>query len=291
MTGLPPPAWLRTFEAAARLGGFAAAGEELGLTPAAVSQQIRALEGRLGFDLFRRLPRGVALTEMGQAYLPPVRRAFEDLSDATAGLFGMGEAEPVLVRAPPSFAALCLAPRLSVFLDAHPDVPLRLSTSIWADAARETAVDVDIRYGDGRWPAVEAHRLTAPVSVLVAPPGAEGPVAAWLGRAIHVAGCESLWRALAAREGLPPGTIGTRLSADSSLVALEMVAAGLGASLVASYLAQPALASGRVSAPGAVRLQHDQAHYVLVTGSRPQARLFRDWLLATFADSGEGPGA
>jgi len=78
MTGLPPPAWLRTFEAAARLGGFAAAGEELGLTPAAVSQQIRAREGRLGFDLFRRLPRGVALTEI--AYPKPAASVLKQVS-------------------------------------------------------------------------------------------------------------------------------------------------------------------------------------------------------------------
>ena len=107
---LPPPGWLQTFESAARHSGFAAAAEELGLTPAAVSQQIRALEGRLGVALFRRLPRGVELTEMGRAYLPAVQRAFGDISAATAGLFGLDRPRLLTVRAPLSYAAIRLAP-------------------------------------------------------------------------------------------------------------------------------------------------------------------------------------
>ncbi|WP_371037949.1 LysR substrate-binding domain-containing protein [Rhodosalinus sp. FB01] len=292
MKSLPPLAWLRSFEAAARHGGFAAAAEELGLTPAAVSQQIRALEARLGFPLFRRLPRGVALNEMGQAYLPSVRRAFEELSTATAGLFGPGRAEMVVVRAPPSFAALRLAPVLGRFREARPDVPLRLSTSIWAEASDEDRVDIDIRYGDGRWAAPGSHRLTEPVSCLVAAPGgapAPGEPAALLKavapRAIHVAGCESLWHLAARRFGLDPGSTGTGLGVDSSLVALEMVAAGLGVALIARDLAQPYLEAGRVVCPGPIEIAHDEAHYAVLTEAgrtRPEACLFRDWLVAEF---------
>lgn len=281
MQNLPPPAWLRAFEAAARLGGFAAAAAELGLTPAAVSQQIRALETRLGVALFRRLPRGVALTETGQAYLPPVRRAFAEMSSATAGLFGTVQTDPVVLRAPPSFAALRLAPLLPGFRARHPDVALRLSTSIWAEAAGEEQVDVDIRYGDGRGVAGEAVWLSAPASVLVCPPGAVDGAGAWAGRAIHVAGCENLWQSLAAREGFGPEAVRARLSADSSLVALEMVAAGLGAALVARDLARAYLDRGRVSAPGPVELEHREAHYAVLPEpgpGRPEARLLRDWL-------------
>ena len=291
MTRLPPPAWLRAFEAAARRGGFAAAAQELGLTPTAVSQQIRALEGHLGLALFHRLPRGVALTEMGQAYLPSVRRAFDDLATATAGLFGAGQVAPVVVRAPPSFAALRLAPLLPAFQAAHCEIPLRLSTAIWADAAPEDGVDVDIRHGDGRFGNGRGTRaLSAPVSVLVCHPADAGAeLADHAARAIHVAGCESLWQRLAAQEGLAAARIGQALAADSSLVALELVAAGLGAALVACDLAAPAHAAGRVAEPGPM-LETGQAHHVALTrrgAERPEARVFRDWLVAEMAD-GEG---
>src|SRR6201996_9356563 len=86
--GLPTLSWLRAFEAAARTSSFSAAAAELNLTSGAISYQIRALEGHLGFALFERLPRGVKLTAMGVAYLPPIRKAFEELADSTVGLFG-----------------------------------------------------------------------------------------------------------------------------------------------------------------------------------------------------------
>src|SRR5260370_35180468 len=86
--GLPNLAWLRSFEAAARTCSFAAAATELRLSSGAISYQIRALEAHLGFALFERLPRGVKLTAMGVAYLPPVRNAFEELADSPVRLFG-----------------------------------------------------------------------------------------------------------------------------------------------------------------------------------------------------------
>ncbi len=100
--GLPNLAWLRSFEAAARTCSFAAAATELRLSSGAISYQIRALEAHLGFSLFERLPRGVKLTAMGVAYLPPVRKAFEELADSTIGLFGGSERVQITVNAPVS---------------------------------------------------------------------------------------------------------------------------------------------------------------------------------------------
>ena len=289
MRNLPPPAWLRSFEAAARLGGFSAAATELGLTPAAVSQQIRSLEARLGYPLFTRLPRGVALTELGQSYLPAVRRAFEDIASATAGLFGVAQGSPLVVRAPPSFAVLCLAPRLAAFRAMHPGLSLRICSATWADTAPEDRVDVDIRYGDGRWTTGEARRLTEPGSVVVAPPGTVfgadplatlGPLLAE--GAIHIIGCDSFWDAFARRHGLPETAVGRGVAVDSSHAALEMVAAGLGVALIAPDLARPFLRMGRITVEPRLTLHHDQAHHVLLPGipiPRPEARLFADWLL------------
>lgn len=293
-TSLPPVTWLRSFEAAARLGGFAAAGEELGLTPAAVSQQIRGLEARLGFPLFHRRARGVALTDMGRAYLPEVARAFDGIAVATAGLFGVAEAAMLTVRAPFSFSVLRLAPRLPAFRARHPGVALRLATAVWGDALERDRIDVEIRFGDGRWPSVATHRLSEPVSVPVCPPGTDfgtGDVgdavrtvmALARENAIHIAGCEHFWALFARANGLRETEIATRISADTSIMALEMVAAGLGTAVVAEDLAEAAVAEGRVVAAPGLRLRHEQAHYLVETAApgarRPEAVLFRDWLL------------
>ena len=291
---LPPPGWLQTFEAAARHSGFAAAAEELGLTPAAVSQQIRALEGRLGFALFRRLPRGVELTEMGRAYLPTVQRAFADLSAATAGLFGLDRPRLLTVRAPLSFAAIRLAPVLGEFRALHPGIPLRLFTSVWGDKLGEEAVDLDIRYGDGRWPAQEVVALAPPVSVPVCPPGTDlGPdprtgfarLAA--ARAIHVMGCEGFWEGLFVGAGLPGRPAPPDLVADASLVALEMAEAGLGPALIARDLAEPYAAAGRVLIPPGLAYDTGQAHHAVLPAGRgalrPEVLLFRNWLVDRLA--------
>src|ERR1700676_5243341 len=122
VVGLPTLTWLRAFEAAARTSSFAAAAAELNLTSGAISYQIRALEAHLGFSLFERLPRGVKLTAMGAGYLPPVRKAFEELADSTVGLFSGSGRLQISVNAPVALAALWLAPKLPEFSSAHPPI-------------------------------------------------------------------------------------------------------------------------------------------------------------------------
>ena len=297
-SSLPPLAWVRAFEASARRLSFAAAAKELGLTPAAVSQQIRALETHLGFTLFERLPRGVALTPMGEAWAPSVRRALDDLAVATAGLFGAGARRRLTVRAGASFAALLLAPRLPGFLAANPGLRLRLLTTTWGEAAAPETLDADIRYGDGTWrdadAAAEAIRLTEPVSIPVCPPDARfgsDPAAdlrAVLTRgAIHVMGCENLWTGMARALGWPEAVVAGGAVADNSLVALELVAGGVGAAMIERALAAPAVASGRVVAAPGLALAHDRSHWLLIPrrarAPSPATLLFRAWAAETFA--------
>jgi LysR family glycine cleavage system transcriptional activator len=285
---LPPLQWLRSFEAFARHLGFAAAARELSLTPAAVGQQVRLLERRLGFALFERLARGLRLTETGAAYLPSVRRAFEELSMATDGLFGPSEARTLTVRSAVSFAALTLAPRLPAFRAAHPAVRLRLRSAVRDDAV-DAPVDVEIRWGDGRWLGADALRLHPPRSIAVCPPdtrfGAD-PAAELLAmaatRAIHVMGCENLWRRMAGALGRPDAPIGEALRVDASVTALALVEAGAGCALITPELAEGHLAAGRVLRAPLPALDHEEAHYVCLprreTPPAPAALLFRDWL-------------
>src|SRR5882724_8652150 len=198
--GLPNLAWLRSFEAAARTCSFAAAATELRLSSGAISYQIRALEAHLGFSLFERLPRGVKLTSMGVAYLPPVRKAFEELADSTIGLFGGSERVQITVHAPVSLAALWLAPKLPAFTAANPSIDVRLSSVIWDNAVLDEATDLEIRYGAGHWHGYRSERLLNQSILPVCSPTllraaqVNGDIAALLPHhLIHIMGYENHW--------------------------------------------------------------------------------------------------
>ena len=157
---IPPPNWLHTFEAAARCLSFTEAAEELGITPSAVSQQIRLLEQTLGVPLFHRLPKGLELTGDGLAYLPAVQGGFQGMAKSTRELFGGGRERLLTLRSNAAFAMLWLSPRLPRFQRAHPDVALRINVSIWLTETDWDGVSLEIRYGGGAWPGFLAERLT-----------------------------------------------------------------------------------------------------------------------------------
>ena len=292
---LPHLVWLRTFEASARHLSFAQAALELGLTPAAVSQQVRALEAYVGFALFERLARGLRLTNMGSAYLPPVRRALDELTVATTGLFGTSAERVLNIRSSVSFAALCLAPRLGAFHRLHPDIRIRVYASVLSEEMDDGRLDVDIRYGDGRWAGYDLQPLSAPVSVPVCPPatrfepdGVAGLRRVVRHRPIHIIGCENLWTQLARNLAWPEAEVAGGVSVDTSVVALEMVVAGMGCALISRDLARHHHESGRVCVPDGVELRHDQSHYLLMPrrtrAPASDALLFRDWLIGQFGD-------
>lgn len=145
-TRIPSPHALREFEAAARLGSFKAAAEELSVSPAAISHQIRKLEDQLGLALFVRSTRAVTLTENGARLAEAVH---EGLSRIAATLEEIAGDENILtVTTTPAFAALWLAPRLNRFQDIRPGLRVRLeSGTAPVDLARDRRVDVAIRYG------------------------------------------------------------------------------------------------------------------------------------------------
>ena len=167
---LPPLNALRAFEAAARHLSFTRAAAELHVTQTAISHQIRGLEERLGVRLFRRLPRGLLLTEEAQRYLPPVRDAFDRIAAATEQLAAGGAGGRLTVSVLPSFAAKWLVPRLGRFRAAHPDLDLRISASSQlVDFARDD-VDVGIRMGRGGYPGLRVDRLFGESMVPVCSP-------------------------------------------------------------------------------------------------------------------------
>jgi LysR family transcriptional regulator, glycine cleavage system transcriptional activator len=290
LVGLPTLTWLRAFEAAARTSSFSAAAVELRLTPGAISYQIRALEAHLGFALFERLPRGVKLTPMGVAYLPPVRKAFEQLADSTVGLFGGSERGEVSVHAPVSLASLWLAPQLPVFSRAFPAIDVRLSSVIWDHPAPTESADLEIRYGAGQWRGYRAEFLCNQRIVavctreLLAQARASGDAAAWLlRRLIPIMGYESHGAQVRQALQLGEGEERPGPAVDTTIAALELAASGAGCTLAHRLFLAAYLATGRL----VVALEHDfadESSYFVVTPERPQrprreVQQFRDWLL------------
>jgi LysR family transcriptional regulator, regulator of gene expression of beta-lactamase len=161
---------LRAFEAAARHLSFTKAGLELRVTQAAVSHLVKSLEATLGVPLFRRVPRGLALTDEGQALLPAVSEAFGQLRNAVDASVKGRAHEIVAVGVVGTFAAGWLLPRLQEFHKSHPHIDLRILTNNnRVDIAGE-GLDFAIRFGDGLWHGTEAtHLLSAPLSPLCSP--------------------------------------------------------------------------------------------------------------------------
>lgn len=281
---LPPLPWLRSFEASARRGSFAAAASELGLTSAAVSYQVRALEQLLGRPLFERLPRGLRLTDMGKAYLPSIRKAFSELSVSTLGIFGPEGDIALDIRVSISFGVLWLAPHLGGFLAAHPNFRIRLLSAIWGDAVPADRTDVDIRFGHGAWPGYAARLLVNDPVVLVTPIGSRiaGPDDVKPGELIHILGVEGDWQHLftAADQAPPFDQVG--ITVDTSLAALELVAAGSGVALVLERFARPFVEQGRMRQVPGLQLPQEQSHYLLtrdgIDAPRAETTLFCDWL-------------
>ena len=295
---LPPLNALRAFEAAARHLSFTRAASELHVTQTAISHQIRALEERLGVRLFRRLPRGLLLTEEAQRYLPPIRDAFDQIALATERLTAVGGSATLTVSVLPSFATKWLVPRLGRFRAAHPDLDLRISASSQlVDFARDD-VDVGIRMGRGTYPGLRVERLFGESLVPVCSPqlleGAQ-PLRRPEDLRHHLllhdedyAGWE-LWLGLAGVEGVDArrGPIFT----DSGMV-VQAAAEGQGVALARRLLAAGDLAAGRLIQPFDVSIPHDLAYYLVcpeATAEQPKIAAFRGWLMAEAASGGDGP--
>ncbi|MEM8773895.1 MAG: transcriptional regulator GcvA [Pseudomonadota bacterium] len=146
---LPPLTALRAFDAAARHMSFQKAAEELSVTPAALSFQIKTLEEHFGAPLFKRLNRAVELTEAGAILAPGARDGFEALGAAWRSAQRVNDQNTLTVTAGPSFTATWLAPRLYSFVQAHPEIELRLSASLTTVDLTRSEVDVAIRFGYG----------------------------------------------------------------------------------------------------------------------------------------------
>jgi DNA-binding transcriptional LysR family regulator len=162
---------IAVFHAAARAGSVSRAAQDLGVTPSAVSQQIAALEVHLGTSLMVKTGRRVALTEAGERYFEMIAEHIDRVSEATQNVRGYLSSTSLTVRATPSLATKWLLPRLGRFLDANPDLDVRVdATNEPTDFSRED-VDVDIRHGEGNWPGLFVEGIAEERFLPVCAPG------------------------------------------------------------------------------------------------------------------------
>jgi LysR family glycine cleavage system transcriptional activator len=289
---LPPLAALRVFEAVARRLSFTRAAEELGMTQAAVSYQIKLLEERLGDPLFLRRPRAVVLTEAGARLAPKVTEAF-DLLRETFERFAAPGVETLTVNTMHTFAAQWLAPRLGAFQLRHPAIAVRLeTTNRVVDFAREE-VDVVVRAGKGTWPGLVTTKLIdVRFTPMLSPRLAEtiGGIhehADILKLPLIDAG-DPWWVSWLTAHGLPLDALESQTTFAMSSQALDASAAmaGLGVALLTPAYYRLELADGRLLQPFEEVMGDASAYWLAYPEARrnvPKIKAFRDWIMAEAA--------
>ncbi|MGH8441260.1 MAG: LysR family transcriptional regulator, partial [Pseudomonas sp.] len=169
---------LRAFTETGRLGSLKAAAERLGVTPGAVSQQIRLLEERVGVALFVRGHHGVYLTEAGARVHSSLLRGFDLIEKSYSTLESLTLEKSLTISTVPSFAAAWLVPRIGRFSALHPQIEVRVEASATLVDFKRDRIDVALRHGLGTYPGLASIRLMAPVLLPVASPAllAQGPL-------------------------------------------------------------------------------------------------------------------
>ncbi len=295
---LPPLSAIRAFEAAARHLSFTRAADELGMTQAAVSYQIKLLEERVGGPLFLRRPREVVLTEAGQKLAPRLRDAFDILREAFSALAEQSEGT-LTINTMHTFAANWLAPRLGSFALAHPNIAVRLETTTRVvDFAREE-VDVVVRAGQGVWPGLIATKvLDVRFTPMLSP-----KLAAEIG-GIHEAADvlkaplldpkDDWWIMWFKANGLPLSELEKQTGPSLSMQSLngEAAMAGMGVALLTPEYYTRELADGRLVMPLDRVIDENSGYWLAYPENRrnvPKIRAFRDWIMEQ-VKSGAGPG-
>lgn len=295
---LPPLTALRAFEAAARHMSFAKAAEELNVTPAALSFQIKSLEDHLGQPVFRRLNRAVELTEAGRALAPGASEGFGVLNAAWRMARRLGDQRHLTVTSGPGFTSLWLAPRLFQFASAHPNIELRLSASLKVLDFDRDEVDIAIRYGRGPDRGLFSQSLGVEwATPMVAPALAErlrtpedlksmmllvdevtqrvDPGMGWKG-----------WYA-AADLGAPDQPLTSFNTPD---LAVGAAIAGAGVLMGRVSLTEAALRDGRLVMPFDLTVRAENSYRIVCPQSStglPHVRAFVDWVTTEYAEIGK----
>jgi LysR family glycine cleavage system transcriptional activator len=290
---LPSLNALRAFEAAARHLSIAGAADELHVTSAAISHQIRHLEDHLGMPVFQRNGRNLILTDAGQAGLPSIKEGFALLTAAMDAIDSLGETGSLAISVAPSFATKWLLPRLHRFEALHPEIDVKVNASMQLCDFAKDGIDVAIRYGAGTYSDLMAEKLIQESLIPVCSPDwlASGPP---LRRPDDLKNhtllhddspdndpsCPNweMWLRAAGVHDIDASR-GPRFN-QSSLV-LEAAMLGRGIALAKSTLAAADIAGGRLIRPLPGHSPVGFAYYLVAPKSKlnlPKVSFFRDWL-------------
>lgn len=286
---LPSLNGLRAFEATARHMSFTKAAEELNVTQTAVSHQIRRLEAELGVHLFLRLAEGLALSEEGQAYLPGIRAAFQELRYSTEQLLEGRHKSVLTISTLVSVASKWLLPRLPSFQQAFADIDVRISASTELVDFRKGTIDAAIRYGRGDWKGLQADFLMSDEIFPVCSPALAKTLSTPADLARHtmlqVSGVTATdWSTWLSAAGQPLQLAeGPRLTFDLAMMAVQAAVDGQGVCIGRSTYVEDDLRAGRLVVPFDLRLKDQLGFYLVTPRETAQVKkivAFRAWLLA-----------
>ncbi len=300
---LPSLNALRVFESASRHLSFSKAAEELHVTPAAVSHQVKSLEEHLGVPLFHRLNRGLALTDAAIAGLPYLQKGFCAVTKAVERMRGGEESTMVAVEAAPSFTAEWLVPRLPRFALAHPDIDLRIAASVEQldnsssgtdvrSVFRAGGVDVAVRFGHGEYAGCRTDRLFRVAAVPLCSPGlldGAHPLREPADLRHHTLLHDETpydghpgWADWLSAAGVTGVSVARGVHFNSVSLSLQAAVEGQGVALGIEALAAEEIAEGRLVAPFDFRMKLKSAYYLLSleeTADVPRVAAFRSWIL------------
>ena len=286
---LPSLNALKAFEAAARHKSFTRASEELCVTSGAVSHQVKALEGELGLQLFKREPRRLVITEAGSAYLITIRDALDRIAEGTEQLLRRQSSGVLTVSVSPNFASKWLVHRLGRFAEQFPDIDLRVSATLHhVDFALED-IDIAIRHRESPEPGLEFTRLyTEKLFPVCSPDRVRGknalrkPDDLVRHTLLHLDNRQdwSKWLDLA---GVSDAELQRGPVLNQASMVIDAAVDGQGVALARTGLAAHDLINGRLVRPFELALPVAYAYWIVcpaATANLPKIATFRDWIMA-----------
>lgn len=294
---LPPLAALRSFEAAARFLSFKKAAQSLNVTPSAVSHAVQNLEDFLGVKLFHRLTAGkrndkaMVLSDAGHMLLPRIMRSFDDIEEAAFSVMAQGAADILTIASAPIFARSWLMPRLHGFVNAHPDVNIRVNSTLNPSESVYGGFDVGLMYGRGVWPGQEAKMLFPEIMVPVCAPTLiqweqtlDKPEDLIHHTLIHSEARLVNWTMWLENAGIRNVNPAKGLHFNRAALAIDAAINGLGVALEGRTAVQDELEKGSLIIPfegPAMPDQNDGYYLTFPTGrgTVPKVALFREWVL------------
>lgn len=295
LSKLPPMSAIRVFEAAARHQSFTRAAEELGMTQAAVSYQIRMLEDRVGAPLFIRMPRQVQLTAKGQQLAPAVTKAFEALRAAFDGIEETVQSVISLTTLS-TFASNWLIPRLGRFQQLFPNIAVQVSVTQQVVDFSQSEFDLGIRSGSGDWPGLEAHLLLPnQFTAVCSPELIKGHILRDpldILKFPIISPKDPWWQDWFAAVGKPNADLSRHPDNSLGVQQFEGMAAmaGQGFALINPYFFPADLAAGRLVQPFKLMVTTTQGYWLVYPKARKRSakiQAFRDWVLSEIAGDAE----